>query len=262
MYLIFLAVSFLACLIGAICGIGGGVIIKPVLDATGIMSVSSISFLSGCSVLSMSIISVYKNRKKDRKVNVDLKIARLMVIGSAIGGVLGKEIFKYSYVIFRDENKVGAIQSLLLILVTFGTLIYVINSSKIKTHNIKNTLACVIIGLILGFISSFLGIGGGPINLIVLAYFFSMEAKDAASNSLYIIMFSQLTSLISTLISDSVPNFNIIFLFLMIFGGVTGGIVSSEINKKISSKEVNKLFALLMIVIIGINVYNLVKFSL
>lgn len=44
MPVIFLLVSFFSSLVGAICGIGGGVIIKPVLDATGTMSVTAISF--------------------------------------------------------------------------------------------------------------------------------------------------------------------------------------------------------------------------
>ena len=39
MVLVFFAVSILSCTVGSICGIGGGVIIKPVLDATGIMGV-------------------------------------------------------------------------------------------------------------------------------------------------------------------------------------------------------------------------------
>ena len=62
-------ICLLASVIGGICGIGGGVIIKPVLDAMGIMSVSAISFLSGLTVMSMSIISVLRQRKAklDRK---------------------------------------------------------------------------------------------------------------------------------------------------------------------------------------------------
>ena len=47
LYLIFLLVCFFASVIGAICGIGGGVIIKPVLDAFGVMDAAQISFLSG-----------------------------------------------------------------------------------------------------------------------------------------------------------------------------------------------------------------------
>lgn len=34
-YLVFLIVCFGASIVGAICGIGGGVIIKPVLDSFG-----------------------------------------------------------------------------------------------------------------------------------------------------------------------------------------------------------------------------------
>ena len=47
-------ISFIASTVGAICGVGGGVIIKPVLDLFGVASVSTVSFLSGCTVLSMT----------------------------------------------------------------------------------------------------------------------------------------------------------------------------------------------------------------
>ncbi|SCP96010.1 sulfite exporter TauE/SafE family protein [Anaerobium acetethylicum] len=260
MYIIFLAISFFASVIGAICGIGGGVIIKPVLDATGVMGVSSISFLSGCTVLSMSLISVFRNRKNVGESAVDFKTATPMAIGAAIGGVAGKEIFQYAYVLLPDENKVGAIQAAVLVLITAGTLIYVLRSATIRTRHVRNAAACAIIGLLLGLISAFLGIGGGPINLVVLAYFFSMETKMAAACSLYIIMFSQLTSFASTLIGGKVPEFEVLILVLMVFGGVAGGMAGGKINKKISSEHVNKLFIGLMIVIILINIYNVIKF--
>ena len=46
--LLFFVVSLAASVVGAICGIGGGVIIKPTLDVFGWASASTISFLSGC----------------------------------------------------------------------------------------------------------------------------------------------------------------------------------------------------------------------
>ena len=55
MSLILFSVSLISSLIGAISGIGGGVIIKPVLDSLGVMSISTINFLSGCTVLAMAI---------------------------------------------------------------------------------------------------------------------------------------------------------------------------------------------------------------
>ena len=44
-------------------------------------------------------------------------------------------------------------------------------------------------------------------------------------------------------------------------GGVLGGTIGSKINKKIDENTVNKLFIFLMVVIIGINIYNAVKFA-
>lgn len=41
---LFFMISFLASVIGAICGIGGGVIIKPTLDLFQLAGVSTISF--------------------------------------------------------------------------------------------------------------------------------------------------------------------------------------------------------------------------
>ena len=60
-------VLFLVCLlasgIGSICGIGGGVIIKPVIDMQGIMSVNEASFLSGLTVMAMAMVNIIMRRK-------------------------------------------------------------------------------------------------------------------------------------------------------------------------------------------------------
>ncbi|WP_291650829.1 sulfite exporter TauE/SafE family protein [Clostridium sp.] len=260
--IIFLIVSLGASIVGAICGVGGGIIIKPVLDTIGMMSVSSISFLSGCTVLSMSIISVFKNMKNNSNKNMNLKISTLLGVGSAIGGILGSRVFQYLKILLNDDNKVGAVQALVLIIITIATLIYVKNLDKIKTMNVTNLYLCIFIGLVLGLISAFLGIGGGPINLVVLSYFFSMKTKTAAANSIYIIMFSQSTSFLSTLISKNIPDFNVKTLVVMILGGIAGGIIGNKINGNISTKKVDNIFTYLILIIISINLYNFLKFSI
>lgn len=88
----------------------------------------------------------------------------------------------------------------------------------------KSRLVCGAIGLVLGVMSSFLGIGGGPINLVVLFFFFSMDTKTAAENSLYIILFSQIASLFASLFASlltrTVPEFSLGMLLLMAAGGI------------------------------------------
>lgn len=259
LYVIFLAVSFGASVVGAICGIGGGVLIKPLLDAFGVLSVSTISFLSGCTVLSMSCYSVVKAKMSGDSL-VDMKTGTPLAVGAALGGVAGKMIFQYLTDMFADKDQVGAIQAVCLLLITFGTMLYTIRKDKIRTHHVKNIAACIAIGLVLGICSSFLGIGGGPINLVVLFFFFSMDTKTAAQNSLYIILFSQITSLINTLVTRTVPEFSIILLILMVCGGILGGMAGRAINKKIDGSVVNRLFVGLMGVIMLICVYNIYQF--
>lgn len=259
LYSLFFLICFGASVAGAICGIGGGVIIKPVFDALGVMSVATISFLSGCTVLSMTTYSVITNKVRGES-HIESGTAFPLAIGAAVGGIVGKLLFQSISAMSSDPDKIGAIQALCLLIVTIGTLIYTIFKNRFKTYHISNMFICLTIGVILGLLSSFLGIGGGPINLVVLFFFFSMNTKMAAENSLYIIFFSQLASLIQTIVTGNVPEFKIPIFICMVAGGILGGVWGRTINKKIKEVTVNKLFIGLMIFMIVINIYNIFKF--
>ncbi len=261
-YVIFFIVCFGASVVGAICGIGGGVIIKPVLDSFGILSVTAISFLSGCTVLSMTTYSVIRNRM-DRGAELSGAGDRTrfpLAMGAAVGGLIGKEMFSCVKSLSEDPDRIGAVQAACLLVVTIGTLIYTIYKDRIRTHQVQNTMLCALIGLFLGVISSFLGIGGGPVNLVVLFYFFSMTTKQAAEDSLYIIFFSQAASLLVTVVTGSVPDVEIGLLLLMVAGGIMGGVCGRHINKRIDEKTVDRLFIGLMVAMILINIYNIRKY--
>lgn len=251
----FLLISLLASTAGAICGIGGGVVIKPVLDLLGLASVSTISFLSGCTVLSMSCYSVGKGLLAgDSKV--DLRTGTPLAVGAAVGGIAGKQMFAAIKGLFANPNGVGAVQAACLAVITCGTLLYTLKRGKISTHRVSSPIVCCLIGSVLGICSSFLGIGGGPINLVVLYYFFSMDTKTAASNSLYVILFSQAAALLMTLATRTIPEFQLPALVFMVLGGILGGILGRRLNEHLDNAAVEKLFAGLMVVIICISVYN------
>ena len=254
MDILFFVVAFLSSIVGAICGIGGGVVIKPVLDMFQMGAPATVNFLSGCTVLSMSLYSVSKGlRAGDSKV--EMSTGTPLALGAAVGGVIGKELFSAVKELFNGSPMVGGVQAVALGIITLGTLLYTVNKSRIRTHRTSNKLVCLVIGLLLGIMSSFLGIGGGPINLVVLGYFFSMDTKTAAANSLYIILFSQIASLIATLVSG-VPAFRLLALVLMVAGGIGGGIAGRKLNRKMDNRAVDKLFIGLMVVIVGICIYN------
>ncbi len=258
MAILFFVVSFLASIVGAICGIGGGVVIKPVLDMLQMGDASTINFLSGCTVLSMSLYSVVKSLTAgDSKV--EMSTGTPLAIGAAVGGVAGKQLFSAVKALFHGSPAVGGVQAIALGIITLGTLVYTLRKAHIATHRTDHKILCLVIGLALGIMSSFLGIGGGPINLVVLGYCFSMDTKTAAANSLYIILFSQIASLLTTFITASVPQFDLLALVLMVAGGIGGGIVGRKCNRKMNSQAVDKLFIGLMVLIVAICVYNAIR---
>lgn len=251
-------ISFMASVVGAVCGIGGGVIIKPLLDSFGVMDVKTISFLSGCTVLAMSSYSFIVSKFRKESL-VDVRLGTPLAVGAAVGGIVGKTVFQ-ALVRQLEQNYVGAVQAGCLLVITLGTLLYTIYKEKITTYHVTNRIVCLLVGIVLGIFSSFLGIGGGPINLVVLFFFFSMETKTAAQNSLYIILFSQITSLLHSMVTSSVPKFPALLLVLMAGGGILGGFCGRRINKKIDSHTVDRLFMGLMVLIILINIYNIYRF--
>lgn len=258
-HLIFLLISFFASVIGCICGIGGGVIIKPVMDAFGLYSVSAVSFMSGCIVLSMTAYSVLREKLSHTNARTE-SVGTYLGIGAAFGGLAGKQLFDAVKGLFANANEVGAVQAAALLLITLLTALYTVNREKIPSHRVKKPAACVLIGLALGLISAFLGIGGGPVNLVVLFYFFSMETKTAAHNSLYIILLSQIVSLVYTVLCGRVPEVPACLLLCMVGCGILGGMVGRRINRKISSRTVDKLFLILLVIIMGVCVYNFFLF--
>ena len=258
MLLLFFAVCLGASTIGSICGIGGGVIIKPVLDTLGLLDVVTINFLSGCTVLAMTAYSVAKS-KLSGVSQIDKRNSLPLALGAAVGGIIGKWAFSYIRAMSENPNRIGMVQAVCLALVTAGSLLYTVRKDKIKAMKIESRAVCLLIGAALGVMSSFLGIGGGPINLVVLYYFFSMSTKEAVENSLYIIFFSQIASLVSTLVTKSIPAFSASILLVMIAGGIIGGICGRAVNGKMKESTLERLFIVLMMAIIIISLYNFIN---
>lgn len=250
--LIYFLVILFATFIGASAGIGGGVIIKPALDAINISDISTISFVSSCSVLTMAVYSSIKERKHVE--NFDSKTVYLIGIGSVFGGIVGSRIFSH-IVEISQPNAVKAFQSFFLALLLIGVLLNII--FKFKTFNIKNKFFILLIGFLLGITSSFLGIGGGPINVAVFITLFSCDIKNAAIYSLTTIIFTQTSSLITLYLTKGFSQFNLKILFFALPAALLGGFLGSRFNQKATSETISKMFIFTTIGVIILNIFNL-----
>ena len=251
--------AFFACVIGKVCGMGGGVIIKPVLDALSVAGVSSINLLSGCTVLCMSAWSVGKSfLSGDRQI--DLKVSTPLALGAAAGGVAGKAAFSAVAGLFESSDTAGGVQAVVLALATAATLLYTLRKDRIASRRVRRPVPCAAIGLSLGALGAFLGIGGGPFNMAVLFYFFSMPAKAAAQNSLYVILISQAAGLLLTLASGSLPSVSLPLLAGMAACGILGSECGSRVNKRLNDKSATRLFEGSMVLVMLLCAYNAARF--
>lgn len=251
-------VIFLVCLaasaIGAIVGAGGGVIIKPVVDSFGVFTASELSFLSGCTVLAMSVSSLIRSRGNG--VKLDTRISTPVALGAAAGGLLGKWVFGLVRTAAGNEMLVGGVQSVCLAAVTGLVLAYLLCKAHIPALRIDSVPVSALAGLVLGLVSSFLGIGGGPLNVALLLILFSMDSKQAAKNSIYIILFSQTANLLFSLATRAIPDFQWSYLLLMMCGGVGGALIGAYVSKRINTRGVDQLMILLNVFVILLTVRN------
>ncbi len=251
-YIIEVVVCVFATTIGAVCGVGGGVIMKPVLDACGIMSVEQVSFLSGCTVLAMTCVSVLRQGKGSLT-----KTTCALAAGGAIGGVLGKNIFQRMVLFFGSGRIAGKWQAIILFVFLLLTFFYMMAEGRIRTYHVKGIMPSLLIGGLLGGVSAFLGIGGGPMNLMVLYFFYSMETKEAVQNSLFIIFTSQLCSLATSIATKSVPIFPWLTLLIMVACGILGARIGRRIHKRLTGHGIQILLDLTILLILGICLYNM-----
>lgn len=130
MNIILFAISIFATTIGAITGIGGGVIIKPILDLIGVFDVATISILSSFTVLSMAVVSTYKQIKlKIFKISL-----RLILIGGAsiLGGIIGQSLLDLSISYVNSSSIIKVIQNVIMTILLIVVYLYRDKSLNIK----------------------------------------------------------------------------------------------------------------------------------
>lgn len=250
--MLYFIVIVIANTVGAVSGMGGGVIIKPVFDLIGADSVASISFYSTVAVLTMSLVSTFRQLKSGYKLNWQL--VYWLSLGAIIGGVVGNVVFEFFLVFFNDELLVKMLQ----IILTIVTLIFAFLYTRYnwKSFTFQHSLWYLLCGLILGFLASFLGIGGGPINVSLLMLLFSLPIKEATIYSLATIFFSQLSKILTIAITAGFGRYDLTMLAYLIPAAIIGGLLGSKVRHLLSPEKVSLVFQAVILLVLLINVYN------
>ena len=84
---------------------------------------AQISFLSGCTVLAMTIVSLLRSRGE----KIELRRGTLLAVGAAVGGLLGKVVFDWVKSLTGSDGLVGVVQSVIMVLLTAGVGVYMLS---------------------------------------------------------------------------------------------------------------------------------------
>ncbi|MEX1377212.1 MAG: sulfite exporter TauE/SafE family protein [Eubacteriales bacterium] len=248
--IIYLLVALFSTIVGAAAGLGGGVIIKPALDMLGDYNIVTVSVLSSATVLGMAVTATA------RQIHKGFKITNSMVVittGAVFGGILGSVVF--ALIKARIESDaVTIMQSGILIALLILCLLY----TKLPRFHIKSAIGQIFAGLLLGMLSSFLGIGGGPINIAILYILLGFEIRDSAKVSVLIILFAQTAGLMVKALNGllyQVEDFSM--LFVMIPAAIAGGLIGSSLNIRLPEKVLAFIYKSTVILVILICIYNI-----
>ena len=254
--LLYPIIVFLATALGATSGAGGGAIIKPVFDLIGIDNVTVIGIYSTIAVFSMCLSSIYKHSRSG--MVFEKKILYGLSMGSVLGGLLGDSIFKQLTQEIPNHS-VTLIQSILLFIVLLAVLLFTRFSHSLPPFQLQSLPIIFLLGLNVGALSVFLGIGGGPLNVIILVGLMGFTTKDSAPYSIAMIFFAQIPKIISLLLVDQAENFRWQLVPFLVISAILGGTVGTQLNRKLSNKQVNSIYSLMMAGLLLICVYNILS---
>lgn len=259
---VYFLIALLATTAGAMTGMGGGVIIKPLLDLLGDYDAATIGVLSALTVFVMSLVSVAKQMLK--KTKIVLKIAVPLALGSVVGGNLGNKMFSGLLSAFQNSEaaskNVTVIQNAVLALLIAVVFVYMLYKDRIAGFHLKGILPSLLAGIFLGVCSSFLGIGGGPINVALLIFLFSFDTKTAAVCSIITILFAQLSKVGSILLSPGgLFAYDLSMLLPMAVGAVAGGFLGSKCNIELPERVIDRMFNGVQVLVFGLCIFNMVR---
>jgi uncharacterized membrane protein YfcA len=259
---------FLSLLVGVLSGlfgVGGGFLMTPFLIFMGIPPVyavpNEVNNILATSV-SGSLTHWFKN-------TLDYKMGFMIMCGGVVGTTAGMMTFAY----FSDIGKISTIISLLYmyLLATVGTLMLIETLKEVRKKNkIKKKLhehnwfqglpfrmrfpksklyesafTPILLGLVVGFIASMMGIGGAFLMVPAMIYIVGMPVKLIPGTSLFVTIF--ISAIVTILHAFNYGSIDLFLVVPLIIGSIVGVQVGQKLGQYLDSTHLKSLFASLLL---------------
>jgi len=245
--------AFFVGIISSALGVGGGFITTPSLIILGIgeaFAIGTVLFMIIFTALSSTI--AYSRQKGLTEYRTGLLIATTTIIGSISGSITS------SILAVEDPQLFRIVFGICLFPIAIKMIFYPKKRKQINaiTEEIehddiiflgfeKRELLSTLFGLVAGFSSGLLGIGGGVVMVPILVTVGKMPMHKAVATSMFIMIFTSIAGAGVKLTNGQVhPD---LALFLII-GIIIGAQVGARLVKRVNTIALQKIFGIMMIV--------------
>ena len=228
--------GFAAGVLGSMIGLGGGIIIVPILTFFGFSPTlaASNSLFAAFSNAVASTISYSRQKRIDYSLGVKLGLLTIpgTVLGAYISSDVASDVFK-----------------ILFGFVLFASAAYIFLRKKIegrdKTFSKQMIVFAVGASFFAGIISAFFGIGGGIIFVPLMIVGMGMAMKKAAPTSQLILLFASFSGVIvHTILGHS----DFLQAGLLSVGSFAGGLVGARLSVDIHERFLRILVSVVVVV--------------
>jgi uncharacterized membrane protein YfcA len=264
-------------------GVGGGWLLTPALNILGLHMVCAI----GTGFFTLVVNTLYAEIRHYKLGNVDIKLGAIMGISSCAGVELGKRVVFHLEKIHLAGTYVRVAYMVLMLFISLSMLreyyswwkvnrrqgcgeqiagrdrtpvfrrsIYGIEippGISLPHSGVSSISLWVIIasGILIGFLSGFMGIGGGFIGLPLLIYVIGIPTIIAVGTSLVVVL---LTSCYGTCVYALAGCVEWKMALIILAGSLLGVQLGVSATKYVTGMKIRVLFALLVLVV-GVSIF-------
>ena len=267
---IIISLSTIVGILSGLFGVGGGFLMTPFLIFLGVPPAYAVANEAN-NILATSISGSTTHWLKN---TLDYKMGIMIVVGGAIGTILGILTFTY----FKGIGKIDIVISLayMYILAIIGTAMLVEGVAAIdrarkkiflkkklhphywihglplrmkfkKSKLYESAFTPITIGLIVGFIAAIMGIGGAFILVPAMIYIIGMPTKLIPGTSLFVTIF--ISAIVTILHAFNYGSIDLILVSMLIVGSIVGVQCGQKIGEFIDSTELKTLLAVLLLLV-------------
>jgi uncharacterized membrane protein YfcA len=228
--------GFAAGILGSMIGLGGGIIVVPVLTFLGFPPTvaASNSLFAALSNATASTISYSKQKRIEYYLG--LKLGLLSIPGTVLGAIISTDVAPDIFKILFG-----------FVLIASASYIFLRKKIETKEKTISKQMIVFAIGasFFAGIISSFFGIGGGIIFVPLMVVGMGMAMKKAAPTSQMILLFASLSGVI---VHSLLGHPDFLQAGLLAIGSFIGGLVGARLSIDIKERYLQILVSAVIII--------------